>query len=400
MAININVNGESINYPQTGDTNWSDEATDFAVQTASAFGKIGLSSGTTVDIPGTLDVTGNTTLDANLSVGGNATITGNLTANGNSNLGNASGDTIAVTGILNVDSGVLYVNPTNNRVGINDTTPSQALDVTGNVAITGNETVGGTLNVTGATTLSSALGVTGNLSVNGNTTLGDASGDSLTINSNGVSIPNGLNFDSNTFVIDAANNRVGINIINPDVALRVIGRIKLADSLTSGTSYLEMGTSSTQSNNYHIGSEGSGTFTIYNGNVGTGTSLFRFNSNGQLSAVVPGGSTLYPGYLCRAWVNFNGTGSVGANQTIRGSENVSSILKNATGDYTVNIDIDMPDGNYAIFNTGSNNADGQGAFILHNRARTTSGASYSILCYASNFSTATDQNTIFSSVFR
>lgn len=184
MAININVNGESINYPQTGDTNWSDEATDFAVQTASAFGKIGLSSGTTVDISGTLDVTGNTTLDANLSVTGNTTITGNLTANGNSNLGNASGDTIAVTGILNVDSGVLYVDPTNNRVGINKTNPSQALDVTGNVAITGNETVGGTLGVTGDvavntnkfnvtatsgnTTIAGTLGVTGDVAINTN----------------------------------------------------------------------------------------------------------------------------------------------------------------------------------------------------------------------------------------
>ena len=67
MSIVVNVNGESINYPQTGDTNWGDEATDFAVQTSSALAKVGLSTGTTVDLPGTLDVTGNTTLDAYLS---------------------------------------------------------------------------------------------------------------------------------------------------------------------------------------------------------------------------------------------------------------------------------------------------------------------------------------------
>lgn len=46
------------------------------------------------------------------------------------------------------------------------------------------------------------------LSVTGNTTLGDASGDTLTINGTAVSIPNGLNFDSNTLFIDAANNRL------------------------------------------------------------------------------------------------------------------------------------------------------------------------------------------------
>ena len=58
------------------------------------------------------------------------------------------------------------------------------------------------------------LTVGGNLVVTGNATLGDASGDSVTINAATVSTPNGLNFDSNTFVIDAANNRVGIGTSN------------------------------------------------------------------------------------------------------------------------------------------------------------------------------------------
>jgi hypothetical protein len=38
----------------------------------------------------------------------------------------------------------------------------------------------------------------------------------------------------------------------------------------------------------------------------------------------------------KAWVNFNGTGTVSTNQTIRSSYNVSSVFKNATGVYTVN----------------------------------------------------------------
>ena len=49
------------------------------------------------------------------------------------------------------------------------------------------------------------------------------------------------------------------------------------------------------------------------------------------------------GTLCRAWVNFNGTGTV----AIRGSFNVSSITDNGTGDYTVNFTTAMPDANYA-----------------------------------------------------
>jgi len=51
-----------------------------------------------------------------------------------------------------------------------------------------------------------------------------------------------------------------------------------------------------------------------------------------------------PMYACRAWVNFNGTGTV----AIRASGNVSSITDNGVGDYTVNFIIAMPDTNYAI----------------------------------------------------
>jgi hypothetical protein len=50
-----------------------------------------------------------------------------------------------------------------------------------------------------------------------------------------------------------------------------------------------------------------------------------------------------PIYACRAWVNFNGTGTV----SIRASGNVSSITDNGTGDYTVNFTTAMPDANYA-----------------------------------------------------
>jgi len=51
-----------------------------------------------------------------------------------------------------------------------------------------------------------------------------------------------------------------------------------------------------------------------------------------------------PSYSVRAWVNFNGTGTV----AIRDSGNVSSISDVATGNYNVNIAEDMNDGNYAV----------------------------------------------------
>jgi hypothetical protein len=55
------------------------------------------------------------------------------------------------------------------------------------------------------------------------------------------------------------------------------------------------------------------------------------------------------GTFCRAWVNFNGTTVTNpASMTgVRGSFNVSSILDNGTGDYTINFTTAMPDANYS-----------------------------------------------------
>ena len=50
------------------------------------------------------------------------------------------------------------------------------------------------------------------------------------------------------------------------------------------------------------------------------------------------------GTFCRAWVNFNGTGTPAA----RASFNVTSITDNGTGDYTVNFTTAMSDANYAL----------------------------------------------------
>lgn len=61
----------------------------------------------------------------------------------------------------------------------------------------------------------------GNLSVTGDSTIGSASTSTVTLNAATVSTPNGVNFDSNTLVIDAANNRVGVGTATPAVSLHV-----------------------------------------------------------------------------------------------------------------------------------------------------------------------------------
>ena len=59
-------------------------------------------------------------------------------------------------------------------------------------------------------------------------------------------------------------------------------------------------------------------------------------------------------YKCRAWVNFNGTGTV----AIRAAGNVSSITDTATGRYTVNFTNAMVDADYGVAATCRNTSVG------------------------------------------
>lgn len=78
-------------------------------------------------------------------------------------------------------------------------------------------------------------------------------------------------------------------------------------------------------------------------------SNFQFNS---------GYGSVATAYGCRAWVNFNGTGTV----AIRASGNVTSITDNGVGDYTVNFTTALPDANYSIQGSCTN-ATAQGVSV-------------------------------------
>lgn len=67
--------------------------------------------------------------------------------------------------------------------------------------------------------------------------------------------------------------------------------------------------------------------------------------NGGATVGDPSGTA--PCFFSRAWVNFDGTGTI----AIRGSGNVTSITDNGTGDYTVNFTNALPDVNYAALIT-------------------------------------------------
>jgi hypothetical protein len=83
------------------------------------------------------------------------------------------------------------------------------------------------------------------------------------------------------------------------------------------------------------------------------TERMRIDSSGNLKFNSGYGSAA-TAYGCRAWVNFNGTGTV----AIRASGNVSSITDNGAGDYTVNFTTAMPDTNYSFFGSAATNSGG------------------------------------------
>jgi hypothetical protein len=116
------------------------------------------------------------------------------------------------------------------------------------------------------------------------------------------------------------------------------------------------------------------------------------NINSAQFATVSGTAPIYP---CRAWVNFNGTGTV----AIRGSGNVSSITDNGTGDYTVNFTTALPDANYSVAATvGQGGAGNTGIAYgtLESAAPTTS----AVRLRASQGSANLDMSYNFVSIFR
>jgi len=84
----------------------------------------------------------------------------------------------------------------------------------------------------------------------------------------------------------------------------------------------------------------------------------RIDSSGNL-LFNSGYGSVATAYGCRAWVNFNGSGTV----AIRASGNVSSITDNNTGDYTVNFTTAIVDANYSIASSAGEGASGGNSLV-------------------------------------
>ena len=119
------------------------------------------------------------------------------------------------------------------------------------------------------------------------------------------------------------------------------------------------------------------------------------SSTAATAPVFKDGNGTQIGTLCRAWVNFNGTGTV----AIRASFNVSSITDNGTGDYTVNFTTALPDANYAA-QVWAATSGSTGVFIPTQSATTVPTTSALRLVTRNGSATANDLDYVQVSVFR
>ena len=168
------------------------------------------------------------------------------------------------------------------------------------VKLTGNQTIAG------VKTFSS--NIVGNITGNSGTATKLATARTI----------NGVGFDGSANIT-----------VSDDTAVKLTGDQTIAGVKTfSSSPIVPTPTATTQAaNKAYVDSKAETTWTTNDSRVKT-----ALNASGSA-----------PIYACRAWVNFNGTGTV----AIRASGNVSSITDNGVGDYTVNFTTAMPDVNYS-----------------------------------------------------
>lgn len=202
----------------------------------------------------------------------------------------------------------------------------------------------------------------------------------------------------NSFYI-VANGNVGFGVSSPATSLSLVngGVFSWLNSagtyngLTAGAQFVKF-----TDNNLYIDNLDANSSMIFRRN-GPAESL-RLDASGNMLFNSGYGSAAIA-YGCRAWVNFNGTGTV----AIRGNGNVSSITDNGVGDYTVNFTTAMPDANYAVSGTVRFGTGGGGqaySVNIEQAAAAIAVGSVNINTFNTSSAGLTDMDTVCMQIFR
>ncbi len=164
--------------------------------------------------------------------------------------------------------------------------------------------------------------------------------------------------NSGSLVLQTNNGTTALTIDTSQRAAFVAGTAALPAITTTGDTNTGIFFSAADTIDFSEGGAAVGQF--------DSSANFKFNS---------GYGSVATAYGCRAWVNFNGTGTV----AIRASGNVSSITDNGTGIYTVNIATAMPDANFAMVVQGGGTSGGR-ALRIDNPTNMTTTTAGPIFC--------------------
>jgi hypothetical protein len=173
---------------------------------------------------------------------------------------------------------------------------------------------------------------------------------------NSFRVDDETNPDASPFLITSTGD-VGVGVTTPTAKMDVRGDV-LATNGTNGArlvssegslelkrsssdAYIDFKTSAAEDADCRIAQLSNGlAFQVGGNGALVGGAAILSDANFQFNS---GYGSVATAYGCRAWVNFNGTGTV----AIRASGNVSSITDRGVGSYTVNFTTAMPDANYA-----------------------------------------------------
>src|SRR5210317_195964 len=171
----------------------------------------------------------------------------------------------SVSGDLTVDTDTLFVDSSENKVGIKTVTPSAELHVVGNAYVSSNLTVDtdtlhvdvvndsigvGTVNPVANLHVVGNVYVSSNLTVDTDTLHVDVENDSIgvgTVNPSAnlhvvgnVYVSSNLTVDTETLHVDVVNDSIGVGTVNPSANLHVVGNVYVSSNLTVDTDTLHV----------------------------------------------------------------------------------------------------------------------------------------------------------------